>query len=69
MPPTQAPFLASPSPEPAFRGALMMADRALVFFGMLLIGIAQYLISGNSEAEDPTGAATGRRPDRQDPLL
>jgi len=47
----------------------MMADRALVFFGMLLIGIAQYLISGNSEAEDPTGAATGRRPDRQDPLL
>ncbi len=52
-----APSLTSRSPEPAFRGALIAADRALVFFGMLLLlGIVKYLISGNSEAEDLTGA-------------
>ncbi len=54
---TPTPSVASPHPGPAFRGALVAADRALVFFGMiLLLGIVKYLISGNSEAEDLTGA-------------
>ena len=57
MPLTPAPSVASSHPGPAFRGALVAADRALVFFGMiLLLGIVKYLISGNSEAEDFTGA-------------
>lgn len=57
MPLIPAPSPASPNPEPAFRGVLIAADRALVFFGMiLLLGVVKYLISGNSEAEDLTGA-------------
>lgn len=54
---TTEPSLTLTSSAYPFRGVLAVADRVLVFIGMLmLLGVVKFLVSGNSEPEDLTGA-------------